>query len=416
MVNKIKNKIYHLLRKSEKWTKTDMVYLAKGGFWLTVGQIILSAAGFLSAIAFANFLPQEIYGNYKYILSILGILVIPTLSEMNTSVTQSIARGFEGSFMTALKTKIRWGTLGAVASFVLGTYYLFNHNNILGFSFLIATPFIPLMDPFNLYLALLNGRKEFKVSTKYSTISQIITIISLIATIYLTNNIFIILFVYLFSLSISRFIFLKITLKNFKLNNNKEEKTISHGKHLSLISVIGSITENFDKILMWHLLGAAPLAIYYFSMAPVNQLYALFKSIVPLATPKISKATPEILKKTISTKILKMFIIIIPTILAYIFLSPIFFKIFFPQYIESVKYSQLFILILLFFPKKLLSLSISAHAKRKDLYLSGIIPSIVKLTLLLILTPLYGISGAIFASIGTEAFIFFMSLYFFRKI
>ena len=48
MIDKIKNKTYKLLRKSEKYTKTDMVYLTKGGFWLTLGQIISSTSAFLS--------------------------------------------------------------------------------------------------------------------------------------------------------------------------------------------------------------------------------------------------------------------------------------------------------------------------------------------------------------------------------
>ena len=74
MIKKIKEKIYNLLRWSEKYTKTDMVYLAHGGFWLSFGQIISSLSSFLLAIAFANLLPKETYGNYKYILSIASIL------------------------------------------------------------------------------------------------------------------------------------------------------------------------------------------------------------------------------------------------------------------------------------------------------------------------------------------------------
>ena len=87
-MEKIKIKAYNLLRWSEKWTKTDMIYLARGGFWLTLGQVISSLSAFLLAIAFANLLPKETYGEYKYILSIASILAIPTLTGMAFLKTQ----------------------------------------------------------------------------------------------------------------------------------------------------------------------------------------------------------------------------------------------------------------------------------------------------------------------------------------
>src|SRR5689334_12787395 len=63
-----------LLRWSERYMKTDMVYLAKGSFWLTLGQVAASASGLLLVIGFANLLPKEVYGTYKLILSLAGII------------------------------------------------------------------------------------------------------------------------------------------------------------------------------------------------------------------------------------------------------------------------------------------------------------------------------------------------------
>ena len=45
IVEKTKKIAYRLLKKSEKYFKTDMIYLAKGGFWLILGDIISSLAG-----------------------------------------------------------------------------------------------------------------------------------------------------------------------------------------------------------------------------------------------------------------------------------------------------------------------------------------------------------------------------------
>jgi len=55
-MQKIKNFLYKKLRLSEKYTRTDMVYIAKGGFWLTFGQSITSI---LSLILITNVFFQE---------------------------------------------------------------------------------------------------------------------------------------------------------------------------------------------------------------------------------------------------------------------------------------------------------------------------------------------------------------------
>jgi O-antigen/teichoic acid export membrane protein len=103
MINNLKEKAVRALRWSQKYTKTDMVYLAKGGGWLSIGQVVekLSALGL--AIAFANLIPQETYGTYKYIISLGGIIAIFTLSGLRTAVTQAVARGYEGSLEFGFK-------------------------------------------------------------------------------------------------------------------------------------------------------------------------------------------------------------------------------------------------------------------------------------------------------------------------
>ena len=248
MINKLENKIYKLLRKSEKYTKTDMVYLAKGGFWLTLNQVISSASAFLLVLAFANLLPKETYGEYKYILSILGILSIPTLGGMGTAVVQAVARGYEGSLSSALKVKIRWGLLSSLASLSLAGYYWFNGNTTLTFSFLIASIFLPFFDTLSIYNALLQGKKLFKIASKFGIISKIIATITMIIAILFSKNIFIILTTYLASYTLLRLIFLNITFKKHIKNNNEDSSTISYGKHLSLIGVISTIAAQIDKV------------------------------------------------------------------------------------------------------------------------------------------------------------------------
>ncbi len=126
----MKNWLYQFLKRSQKYTGTDNVYLAKGGFWLTLGQFFSLAAAFLSAIAFANLLDPTTYGNYRYVLSLLGILAIFSLDGVGDAVTQAVARGLEGSFYTGFKTKLKWGAIGSLIAIGAAIYYWIRGNNL----------------------------------------------------------------------------------------------------------------------------------------------------------------------------------------------------------------------------------------------------------------------------------------------
>ncbi|MEK9209084.1 MAG: oligosaccharide flippase family protein, partial [Patescibacteria group bacterium] len=70
------------------YTGTDNVYIAKQGFWASVPYIISTILSAALVVAFANLLPKEIYGTYRYILSIAGLLSFLTLTGMNTAITR----------------------------------------------------------------------------------------------------------------------------------------------------------------------------------------------------------------------------------------------------------------------------------------------------------------------------------------
>ncbi|MBU1246924.1 oligosaccharide flippase family protein [Patescibacteria group bacterium] len=420
MLKNIRVKIYKLLRWSEAHTKTDMVYLAKGGFWLTLGQIISSASTFLLAIAFANLLPKETYGSYKYILSIASILAIPTLSGMNTAITQAVSRGYEGSLIPALKTKIRWGLFGALASLMLAGYYYFNNNTTLTISFLIISVFLPFMDSFSVYGSLLVGKKQFKISTKYQIISQITAITILIITLCFTQNLFFVLLAYFIPWTFLRFIFLKITLKKFRPNSQQDPQTIPYGKHLSLIGILGAVATHIDKILLFHYLGVAELAIYAFAIAPIEQIKGLFKNLPALALPKLARRSFHEIDSILYKRLFLLFFIGSCMALMYIFFAPYFFKIFFPKYLDSIFFSQIFgISIMLTAPIALLNAignSKLIYTPKKMLYEVTIIPQIILIASLLTLVPIFGIIGVIISKILFLFFILILDLIYWKKI
>lgn len=397
MFSTLKQKTYNFLKWTEKWTKTDMIYLAKGGFWLSLGQAVSSISAFLLAIAFANFLPQETYGQYKYILSIAGLLAIPTLSGMNTALVQAVARGYEGSIVPAFKTKVRWGLLGGLAGIVLAGYYFFQGNTTLSIAFLITAIFVPFMDPLGVYGAYFSGRKMFKQSTRLSVITKIIATAIMATTVYLSNNIFLIILSYFAANTALRLFFFRLTLyKQNSLNKKEDPETIPYGKHLSFISIISTISFQIEKILLFHYYGAAQLAIYSISVAMPEQIKGALKLISPLALPKFSQRSNAIIKKTIVRKTIVFAIGILFLTALYILTAPIIYKYLFPQYQESILYSQIFSLSIISAAGMLPLAALNAKMSKKQLYMFNTIGPIFQVLLFLILIK-FSIMGIILA-------------------
>ena len=123
MFKLVKNYLHHLLRRSERVTGTDNVYVAKQGFWATFPFIVSTILSGGLVIAFANLLPKEIYGTYRYILSAGGIISFLTLSGMNTALTQAIAQGANGLLAWSIRVQLRFNSLYALACLIGAIYY-----------------------------------------------------------------------------------------------------------------------------------------------------------------------------------------------------------------------------------------------------------------------------------------------------
>ena len=413
-MNKFKDTLKTLLRKSEKYTKTDMVYLASGGFWLTIKKVLAAAIAFGVSIAFANLLPQETFGQYKYVFSFIGILSLATLPGMGKSITRAVALGYDATPQIAIRIKIFWGTLGSLLSTGIGVYYYTQGNLTLALSFIVVALFLPFVDTFHIFNSILTGKRFFKVSILYEIAVQATYGGIIVLTLFLTNNLVLILGSYFFTFTITRYIAYRIASSTYITSERTDFSALSYGKHLSAMRILDTLAGTLDSILLWHFVGAVPVAIYSFSKAIPNQLQAILENVVTIAFPKFARRKIQKIRQTLKRRLLGMMTIILCVVTGYIFAAPHIFGFFFPQYVEAIFPSQIFALSLLFFPKKILGSILSAHAKTKKLYIYSTISPIVNLALVFVLVPLYGVMGAISAELIARAFSLLLMIVLFK--
>lgn len=397
MFDSVKRKATALLRWSERYTKTDMVYLASGGFWLVLGYVGQMIMGLLLAIALAKLLPKEVYGTYQFIISTCAIIGGFTLTGMGTALMRSIARGEQGTLRYAFKKQLLWSIGIVLAGSATAIYYLLKGNFELATAFFLCGAIIPFLSGFSLYRPFLEGKQLFRESTTIGLWRRPLPVIAMVVAILLTKDPIILVVTYFASQAISMGLLYWLTIKKYPEPVVENPEVLSYSKHLSVMSFVGLITNNVDNILVFHYLGAAPLAVYALAQIPFAQINKMFGLLSNLVFPKFAQRDFKLLRQTIFHKVLFYFFITILVVISYIIAAPYIFKVLFPNYPEAVLFSQILMLALLVKPAALYAQVFAAHGMTRIQHFMQYSTGALKLTLLVILLPIYGLWGAVYA-------------------
>ncbi len=395
MVKILYNKILSIISRVEKIVKVDLIYYLKGSFWMNMEQGVSTLTAIILSIVFANLLSKETYGSYSYILTIANLLAFTTLTSMNEAVTRSVAKGNNDSVISALYTKIRFGFFGSIISLAIALYYFINNSLVLAICFLFVSLFIPFWPSLSIYSAFFNGKRNFGLSSIIGAARNIITSFFLVMVIFFTRNIFLIILTYFLSFLLFDFFYLKKVINKFKLTNIRNPETISYGKYLSFVRIIGLINSNIDKILIWNLLGPVQVAVYSIALAPVDKIKGTIGNIKSLAFPKFSLAPQNQMQKTLMGKMLKLFFILIPVVATYIIFIPFLFKIFYPKYLDSIIYSQILSLTILATPEQLFTVYFKAHKMKKEIVIMSSVVPLINILIMVFAGVFFGLIGLV---------------------
>jgi O-antigen/teichoic acid export membrane protein len=409
-VNNLKQTVYSLLRKSEKVFKTDMVYLARGGFWFSFSQVIISLSTLGLAIAFAHFVSKDVYGEYKYILSIVSLLSVLTLTGLGTALGQSISAGFDGTLIYAFWQNIKLSLLFFITFLGIAIYYFFHGNSNLGICMLIVGSLSPILKSTNYYNSYLNAKKDFRRSAIYfGIVGNIFPTLSLLVVMLFTTNLIYLIATYFLSNTLIGMILYRRVVSIYKPSKEIDPNILSYSKHLTLINVLSVIANNIDQILVFHFIGAAELAIYNFAIAIPNQIKILPSTLSNIIFPKFVVRDDKEIRENMRNKQIWLFITGLIIVVGYIFLAPYIYRLLFPKYLESIIYSQITIapLLFLFFEPAISYLS--AKKKIKEQYISSTLTSLFQITVLFVGIIKWGLLGLVIARVLSTIFTYILT-------
>jgi O-antigen/teichoic acid export membrane protein len=412
-MNFLREKIYNLLRASEGLFKTDMVYLAGVGFWTNLNVIVVSVASLLLSIAFANFLPTDVYGMYQYLLSLSALVGAVCLSGLGTAIIPAVAQGYEGILRAAVRAQLKWASVPATISLACALYYLLQGELTISIGLVIIAFFTPLLSAYTTYSTFLHGKRAFRSMFLFNLFVVTSYCVAMILGVIFLKNALVLITINLgINLLATLYVYNK-TLKTYKPNDRLDMVSLSFGKHLSALNAFGTIMNQLDSVLVFHFLGATQLAVYSFATLIPERIGALFGFIGAASLPKLTNQSLEHIQENIFSKVLRVAVFGGIISLLYVLGAPLLFSLVFNKYATAIPFTQIYApVIALMALTTITNTTLVAKRLTKENYVVGFVQPVLLICLQIPLLIKYGILGMILARIATDVVSILLGLFF----
>jgi O-antigen/teichoic acid export membrane protein len=419
----LKRKAVGLLRSAERYTKTDMVYLAKGGFWLSFAQAAAALSALGLSIIVDRYLDKEVYGSYKYVMSVLAIFGALTITGIGTIVIREVARGKDSVVRWAFATSARWALIPTIATLLFAGYTYTTGAHALAAAFAIAALVFPLSNAAGVYQSYFAGKKDFKRSSTYWITANIFTVVSIGVSMLVFGTVPAIVATATIVGALSSYVAYRIATRTIATHVSADSDTdadnhASHegfAWHLSGLNILSTASANVDKIVVFHFLGPVAAATYVFAMAIPDQFRAIFKSAARIALPKLAERSYDEVRSTLPRKMASGVALAALAVIGYAFVAQYIYAFLFPSYIEAVAYSRVLAITSIFVFGQVAVATFQAHGKTGNLYRYSAVADGMQIVVSVSLVPIFGLWGAVWSAVVGRGVAFIYSIVLLRR-
>lgn len=349
----LKERLKGFLYRGEGIFKVDMRYILRGGFWTSVSFLASLCASIAAMVAFGNLLPKENYGTYNYLLSLASSLGFLTLSGIGPGVIRAVAKRQENLLPYALKLQLRYNLLAVATISAAAFYYYAKGNSLFAISLGILAVIIPLEAAYHIYEHILIGRKRFDTLAILSGFSSIGAAVATVLALLFTDNVLILVITYAATSLIPSYLAYRLITRNAPVDLPDQEEVQELRRsafHITGAGIIGTLAQYADKLILFQVAGPVALATYGFAIAGPEKVKGLVKNWVNIALPRLAHRDISEIRYAFYKRLTLSALAGAGAALVYISLSPIFFRLLLPKYLDSILYSQAYALGLILVP------------------------------------------------------------------
>jgi len=250
-----------------------------------------------------TYIDPENYGVYKYVLAVIGLCGITTITGINKTIGGYVAKNYHGTVKETTKLCIKTGVIGVIVLIIFGLYsfYIKDYLTEAILFFVAAVVFIPYVI-FPRYQAILAGLYKFKDRFILQSVFLAAMLIGAIVVLVVFKKGILAYGISQMTIQTSCLIvFFILTYKKLS-NNYVDEGFLKHSVIISLFGIGSHIITPGIQIYLNYTLGSSALAFYMIADSIRGVSSGAAKSIMSPIVMKLARKD----KLEHSTAILKL--------------------------------------------------------------------------------------------------------------
>lgn len=389
----------------------------------SVWVFAVQAIGILAVLALNAILARNLsikdFGYYQLVLSYIFLFNFVSLPGFSQANIKGAAKGIDSVLYLSYRYSLLGSLFGFVGCLIAGGLLYFNFElKTLGFLFMVGSVYFPLFS-LNLFDSFLIGTRRFGLSRILMIINSLMGLLFIGAIAFFTKSIAA---VFITAIMIKALYVFTGFLKTSKLIQRQELQEsdsryyIKYGWRMTFIGIFGTVSNQLEKVILG-------------TLNPVYLSYYFIGALIPRKirdNSKVLLSVPATYWITLSRaenieRVKKYWWVFVGTgFLCFVtiyFGSPFFIPLIFGErYKESVGVAQWLSVSIIFAFLHTMILNIAVYQGDETFFTKiSITGSVLKMSLFLILIPLYQVHGVIASIVGTELVMFIVVLAWFIK-
>lgn len=329
-----KHQIAGLLTSASKRWKFDAHYFAKNSFLVLVGQAVGFVRGIVSGYLVARFFDQAVYGEYQFMLSVMGMLAVLGIPGMATPVARAWSKNepFDLGIITRHQAIV--GSVGSLLLLCAIPFLGMYGKADLWPLFVAAAVVFPIpsiaMVRFGSYTV---GKPRFDIALRAGIVWSVLSIVCTALIILFWQSALLVLVV---ATIVPPVVYLWMG-RAFVPPESKDpedsKKIIRFAWKLTFASLPADLTWYVDKLMISHFFGLNQLALFSVALIVPEQVKLFTKQFFPVAFSKqASVVDSRATRRKLTAAVLGGMGVFAAGAAVYAIASPILMPLLFPQY------------------------------------------------------------------------------------